>query len=178
MSEILSGKSNAWVMQMKQPPWDIIFSIHLKTQNELTRFWMPWAWTKQEIRLREIREMKNSRFSDKKSSESLILMDFWAISSGCGRRDLNPQGVTSTRTWTVRVCQFRHFRISLAANKWYYTRNTGIRQVLFWNFCNFLLLLLLFTVGLKAGNRPVKRSVLVRGCLQFSDDWESVTPPA
>ena len=27
----------------------------------------------------------------------------------CRRRDLNPHDVAITRTWTVRVCQFRHF---------------------------------------------------------------------
>ena len=38
-------------------------------------------------------------------------MTFCKVS--CRRRDLNPQGIATTRTWTVRVCQFRHFCISL-----------------------------------------------------------------
>ena len=34
----------------------------------------------------------------------------------CGRRDLNPHGIATTGTWSLRVCQFRHFRISFAAS--------------------------------------------------------------
>ena len=30
-------------------------------------------------------------------------------SNECRKRDLNPHGIATTRTWTVRVCQFRHF---------------------------------------------------------------------
>ena len=30
----------------------------------------------------------------------------------CGRRDLNPHGIATTGTWSLRVCQFRHFRIT------------------------------------------------------------------
>ena len=38
-------------------------------------------------------------------SEELFVLRF----RRCRRWESNPQGIATTRTWTVRVCQFRHF---------------------------------------------------------------------
>ena len=40
----------------------------------------------------------------------------------CGRRDLNPHGIATTGTWSLRVCQFRHFRV-LFLWSWLATHN-------------------------------------------------------
>ena len=57
----------------------------------------------------------------------------------CRRRDLNPQGIATTRTWTVRVCQFRHFCVfsKLARlEQWlFYTLSWYLSTV----FLNFLI---------------------------------------
>ena len=34
----------------------------------------------------------------------------------CGRWDLNPHGIATTRSLVLLVCQFRHFRLTYATN--------------------------------------------------------------
>ena len=69
---------------------------------------LKFPWNFQEMILKFNQSFNNLQMQ--KSSLSIIDKELFL----CRRWESNPQGISTTRTWTVRVCQFRHFCVCLA----------------------------------------------------------------
>ena len=70
-------------------------------------------------------QLNRAEYNRKSRIEIAFNPAFW-----CGRRDLNPYGIT-TRPSNVRVCRFRHFRVSFFNGERYYIKQKLRCQYLF-----------------------------------------------